>query len=253
VASGYKEIVLTGVNVGDYGKRDGASLLSLLRELVRIDGLHRLRISSIEPNLLSSELLEFVASERVMCRHVHIPLQSGHDEILRAMRRRYTTGMYQRLIDRIKATIPECGIGVDIIVGFPGETQTHFDSTYHFLSALPVSYLHVFSYSERPNTPAASLPGQVRPEVRGERSKALRRLGLRKRRRFAEALFGRTVDVLLEGQVEGGRRYGLTDTYVRVGVPVEDTTENTILPVAITRAHDYGCFGEVVMNAPVAQ
>ena len=249
VALGYREIVLTGVNVGDYGKKGGTSLLELLRQLVQIEGLERIRISSIEPNLLSSDLLDFVASEHAMCKHFHIPLQSGDDETLHAMRRRYATRYYRELVHRVKEKIPECGIGADVIVGFPGETPTRFESTCSFLTDLPISYLHVFTYSERVDTPAANFSEPVSPGVRSSRSRVLRNLSRRKRRLFSEQMVGKTVDVLLEGQVDGGTRYGFTDNYVRVGVPLDGTSENTIVPVTIVEAGDEGCIGRVATGS----
>ena len=155
VLQGFKEIVLTGVNVGDYGRKQGEDLSGLLRHLVKVPGLRRIRVSSIEPNLLTEELLELIAGQQVLCKHFHIPLQSGSDSVLRRMRRRYTTKQYADLVHRVRAQFPEGGIGADVIVGFPGETDEEFQETYRFLTELPVSYLHVFSYSERPHTPAA--------------------------------------------------------------------------------------------------
>ena len=252
VAQGYKEIVLTGVNVGDYGKKTGSSLLDLLRHLVRVDGLQRIRISSIEPNLLSPELLEFIASHPTLCRHLHVPLQSGHDDILKFMRRRYTTRFYRDLMTRVKERIPECGIGVDVIVGFPGETDSHFDATFKFLSDLPVSYLHVFTYSERPNTPAAKFARAVEPGIRYARNRKLRILSQKKKRAFYEGIVGKTVSLLLEGRVEQGIRYGLTDNYVKVGIPAEATAANAIVTAYILGARDEACVGRIERKAMVA-
>jgi len=246
VQQGYKEIVLTGVNVGDYGKKNGTNLLALLQELIRIDGLERLRISSIEPNLLSDEILELVASEKKLCKHFHIPLQSGSDEILRLMRRRYTTKHYRELISRIRHRIPECGIGVDVIVGFPGETDKHFDDTHVFLAELPVSYLHVFTYSERPNTPAAAFAHPVEPKVRFKRNKELRLLSRRKKLAFYRSMLGRRVDVLMEGEVEDGMRFGFTDNYIRVALPADATSENEIVEAELTDVVGERCVGRVV-------
>jgi threonylcarbamoyladenosine tRNA methylthiotransferase MtaB len=246
VQQGYKEIVLTGVNVGDYGKKNGTNLLALLQELIRIVGLERLRISSIEPNLLSDEILELVASEKKLCKHFHIPLQSGSDEILRLMRRRYTTKHYRELISRIRHRIPECGIGVDVIVGFPGETDKHFDDTHVFLAELPVSYLHVFTYSERPNTPAAAFAHPVEPKVRFKRNKELRLLSRRKKLAFYRSMLGRRVDVLMEGEVEDGMRFGFTDNYIRVALPADETSENEIVEAELTDVVGERCVGRVV-------
>ncbi len=249
VSQGYKEIVLTGVNVGDYGKKDGANLLALLGRLVKVNGLERIRISSIEPNLLTQELLDFVSSENKMANHFHIPLQSGSDEILRAMRRRYNTTYYQDLIRRIGQQIPDCGIGVDVIVGFPGETEKHFEETQLFLTELPVSYLHVFTYSERPNTPAAEYGKSIEPRVRFKRNETLRNLSQKKKNSFYQGMIGKTVDVLCEGDVQDGVRFGYSENYVRVGLPASQTEENTFVHAEIISAHDEKCFGSVGMNS----
>jgi threonylcarbamoyladenosine tRNA methylthiotransferase MtaB len=242
-AAGYREIVLTGVNVGDYGRKSSSSLLHLVQELVEVDGIDRIRISSIEPNLLTLPLLEFVAGQPKMCKHFHIPLQSGSDEVLRLMRRRYSTDEYRLLISRIREAIPDAGIGVDVIAGFPGETDTRFNETYAFLHELPVSYLHVFTYSERPNTPAAAMNGRVEPLQRHHRNEMLRILSQKKRRAFYESMIGRTVTVLAEGDVGKGRRFGFTDSYVRVAFPAEACGENTMLPLVVTAVDDNVCIG----------
>lgn len=246
VADGFKEITLTGVNVGDYGKRIGKDLLALLKELVCIEGLERIRISSIEPNLLSNDILEFVASQNKMCKHFHIPLQSGSDDILRRMRRRYTSGMYGDLIHRIRERIPDCGIGADVIVGFPGETEEHFEATYRFLTELPVTYLHAFTYSERPDTPAAGFERVVDPRVRFKRNKMLRILSQKKKQAFHASMAGKTVDVLLEGAVENGYRFGFSGSYMKVAVPVAGTTENMIVNVRVAGSDHEICVGEVL-------
>ena len=252
VAAGYKEIVLTGVNVGDYGKKEGLNLLALLRALVRVDGLERLRISSIEPNLLSQEIIDFVATEPVLCNHFHIPLQSGNEEILWAMRRRYTTRYYHDLVIRIKESIPECGIGADVIVGFPGESDAHFESTVSFLDSLPISYLHVFTYSERPNTPAGTLPGSVVKRIRSFRNEALTMLSRKKRKAFHERILGRTVPVLVENEGEDGTRFGFTDNYVKVGIPADSALGNAIVPVEILQTDGEVCTGRVSANCLAA-
>lgn len=241
----YKEIVLTGVNVGDYGKKTGSSLLRLVQELVCIERLERIRISSIEPNLLTDDMISFIARHQKMCKHFHIPLQSGADEILRQMRRRYTTGDYRALIARIREAIPDAGIGVDVIVGFPGETDRHFEETYAFLHELPISYLHVFTYSERPNTPAADMRLAVRPDVRHRRNDMLRILSQKKRHAFYETMVGRLVTVLTEGDLERGSRFGFTENYVRIGVPADGVGENILLPVLITGVEENVCRGVV--------
>ncbi|MBI4428182.1 MAG: tRNA (N(6)-L-threonylcarbamoyladenosine(37)-C(2))-methylthiotransferase MtaB [Ignavibacteriales bacterium] len=246
VESGYKEVVLTGVNVGDYGRKIGTSLLKLLREFARVDGLERIRVSSIEPNLLTDELLDFWVSEPKLCNHFHIPLQSGSDVVLNRMRRRYVRSLYASRVERIKAADARAGIGVDVIVGFPGESDSLFGETHRFLLDLPVSYLHVFSYSERPNTPAATFDGFVEPRVRAERSEKLRELSLRKRRVFHESFIGRIVDVLFEEGRQQGRLTGLTEEYVRVDAYSSRELRNQIIPVRITAASEHGCEGEIV-------
>ncbi|MEP0823470.1 MAG: tRNA (N(6)-L-threonylcarbamoyladenosine(37)-C(2))-methylthiotransferase MtaB [Ignavibacterium sp.] len=239
---GCKEIVLTGVNVGDYGRKIGTSLLDLLKDLVRVDGIERIRISSIEPNLLTDELIDFWASTDRLCNHFHIPLQSGSDAVLKAMQRRYRRTRYADRISRIHALLPEAGIGADVIVGFPGETKAEFQETSSLLADLPVTYLHVFSYSERPNTPAAHLPGSVSPAERAARSEHLRMLSERKRRLFHESMVGSVRNVLFEGD----GRSGLTEEYVRVSVESDHSLEGKILPVALGYADAAGCRGRVI-------
>ncbi|HUI08867.1 MAG TPA: tRNA (N(6)-L-threonylcarbamoyladenosine(37)-C(2))-methylthiotransferase MtaB [Bacteroidota bacterium] len=245
VAGGYREIVLTGVNVGDYGKAPGGGLLSLLEALAAISGLERLRVSSIEPNLLTDDIIRFIASRETMCRHLHIPLQSGSNETLRAMRRRYTTERYAERIHAVLDHIPECGIGADVIVGFPGESDAHFRETCAFLADLPVSYLHVFAYSERPGTPAAGSGAHVPPGVRAERSAILRGIGLRKKAEFHRRMVGKTVPVLLEADEEDGCRCGFTGNYVRVAVGAEEAPANAIVDVAIDASDGERCTGRV--------
>lgn len=249
---GFKEITLTGVNVGDYGRKSGTDLLHLLQELVRVDGLHRIRISSIEPNLLTDEIIELVASEERMCRHFHIPLQSGSDEILGGMRRRYTSVQYANLVQKIRRRIPECGIGADVIVGFPGETDDHFAATLEFIEELPVTYLHVFTYSERPNTPAAARNNHIEPKVRFKRNGILRNLGLKKKHAFYTHHIGKEVQVLTEGDVEGELRYGFTDNYIRVAVPATGTLPNELVAVRISAVRNDVCLGEVMDRVETA-
>jgi len=252
VEAGHKEIVLTGVNVGDYGRKAGEDLLRLVREMVRVEGLRRLRLSSIEPNLLSDELIDLVASSGVLCRHFHIPLQSGEDTILRRMRRRYTAAAYAGTIARIRKQIPACGIGVDVIVGFPGETEAQFEETYRFLNELPVSYLHVFTYSERPNTPASEAAFQVEPRVRQERNRRLRILSQKKRHAFYESMVGQSLPVLTESDVEGDLRSGFADNYVRVGLPAAGLEENEIRSARIVSVEGDLCRGTLVDPVSVA-
>jgi len=251
VEAGYKEIVLTGVNVGDYGKKIGTNLLSLLKEFVRIEGLERIRVSSIEPNLLSDQVLDFWLSERKLCNHFHIPLQSGTDALLNKMRRRYGTSWYASRIEYIKTKAPLSGIGADVIVGFPGETEELFSETHRFLLDLPFTYLHVFSYSERPNTPAAGFAGAVEPRVRALRSEKLRELSARKRRVFQESFRGNLVDVLFEESRDKGVSTGLTDSYLRVDVSSFQDLRNQIRPVRITGSGENGCEG--VIHDPLVE
>lgn len=252
VLQGFKEITLTGVNVGDYGRNTNANLLHLLRELVTVDGLERIRISSIEPNLLTEEMVAFVAAQPKMCKHFHIPLQSGCDEILRLMRRRYNTNLYADLIHRIRRSIPECGIGVDIIAGFPGESEEYFRTTLQFIEELPFSYLHVFTYSERPNTPAAGFGGQIEPKVRFKRNEILREIGLKKKREFYMNHVGKRVPVLTESDVEGGMRFGFTDNYVRVGLPASSAGANAIVALEISGVEYDKCIGRIVKEKAAA-
>jgi threonylcarbamoyladenosine tRNA methylthiotransferase MtaB len=245
VELGYKELVLTGVNVGDYGKNDGSNLLSLLKELVTIDGLLRLRISSVEPNLLTDELLDFWISHDNVCNHWHIPLQSGSDEILRKMRRRYLTGMYAERIEKIKSKLPSAGIGTDVIVGFPGESEEFFKETCTFLQDLPVSYFHIFSYSERPMTSAAESSQKIQPKIRAERSKILHRMGVQKRKTFYESFIGKTVPVLFESEHPEKTISGLTEEYVRVDVKSDIKETNIIKDVVITGAFSENCIGKI--------
>ncbi len=252
VRQGYKEIVLTGVNVGDYGRKEGGSLLHLLRRLVRVEGLARIRISSIEPNLLTREVVEFIAGEATMCRHFHIPLQSGTDRILHAMRRRYTASAYRDLLRLIRDVVPDAGIGVDVIVGFPGESDADFDATCSFLQEAPVSYLHVFTYSERPHTPAASMGLPVPPAVRRRRNEILRTLSRKKRRAFYESMLGRVFPVLMEGDCRGGMRLGFTENYVRVGVPADAAEQNALIPVRLESIFEDVCLGRPVEGGALA-
>jgi threonylcarbamoyladenosine tRNA methylthiotransferase MtaB len=246
VSRGYREVVLTGVNVGDYGKKENNSLLALLRALVRVEGLERIRISSIEPNLLSDDVLRFAADEPKMARHFHIPLQSGDDRILRLMRRRYISADYAALVERVRTLFPDAGIGVDVIIGFPGEDETHFETTHDFLSQLPVSYLHVFTYSERPDTPAAQFAGPVEPRVRFSRSEAMRALGVMKKRAFWQSQMGTRHEILTEEEKASDLRLGFTENYIRVAVSGPDVRANTFLPVELVNADGEYCIGHVV-------
>jgi len=247
VQQGFREIVLTGVNVGDYGRPVQTSLLSLLEKLETVKGLERIRISSIEPNLFDDNLLQYIKQSSKICHHFHIPLQSGHDKILKAMRRRYLTDDFVRLIGSIHTLFPDAGIGVDVIVGFPGESDEHFEATHSLLAGLPVSYLHVFSYSERPNTGAAALMGKVSPAVCTRRSNSLRTLSMKKKQEFYTARIGQCVRVLVEETAHDGVMEGFTDNYIKVRIPANPLYGNHILPVRLlSYDHTKGiCLGEV--------
>ncbi|MGB0476732.1 MAG: tRNA (N(6)-L-threonylcarbamoyladenosine(37)-C(2))-methylthiotransferase MtaB [Flavobacteriaceae bacterium] len=227
-----KEIVLTGVNIGDYGKGEFGNkkhehtFLELVQALDEVEGIDRFRISSIEPNLLSEELINFVAASKRFVPHFHIPLQSGNNEILGQMRRRYQRELYVDRVNQIKRLMPDACIGVDVIVGFPGESDQHFLDTYSFLVDLPVSYLHVFSYSERPNTPAASMQNQVPKAVRQKRSKMLRGLSAKKRHAFYESQLQKTKTILFEAENKEGYIQGFTENYVKVRMPWDPALQN---------------------------
>lgn len=237
---GIKEIVLTGVNIGDYGKGEFGkkkhehTFLDLVKALDDVDGIHRLRISSIEPNLLKNETIAFVAQSKTFVPHFHIPLQSGSDDLLKLMKRRYMTNLYKERVHKIREVMPNCCIGVDVIVGFPGETEEHFLETYHFLNDLDISYLHVFTYSERDNTPAASMDGVVPNKIRNKRSKMLRGLSVKKRRAFYESQIGNELTVLFEGENKEGYIHGFTENYVKVKSPWNPELVNTLHSVKLT-------------------
>jgi len=239
-AQNIKEIVLTGVNIGDYGKGEFGNkkhehtFLDLVRALDKVEGIERLRISSIEPNLLKNETIDVVAQSTAFVPHFHIPLQSGSNELLGLMRRRYQRELYQDRVAKIKSVLPQACIGVDVIVGFPGETEAHFLETYHFLNELDISYLHVFTYSERDNTPAATMEEVVPKNIRSKRSKLLRGLSAKKRRAFYESQLGTTREVLFEGENKEGYIHGFTENYVKVKAPWNPELINTIHKIQLT-------------------
>ena len=232
VSQGIKEIVLTGVNIGDYGKGEFGNkkhehtFFELVQALDDVEGIERFRISSIEPNLLSEELIDFVAHSKRFVPHFHIPLQSGNNEILGQMRRRYQRELYVDRVNQIKRLMPDACIGVDVIVGFPGESDQHFLDTYAFLVDLPVSYLHVFSYSERPNTPAAEMKNQVSKTIKNKRSKMLRALSAKKRHAFYESQLQKTKTILFEAENKEGYIQGFTENYVKVRMPWDPALQN---------------------------
>ena len=243
---GIKEIVLTGVNIGDYGKGEFGNkkhqhtFLELIQELDDVDGIERVRISSIEPNLLKNETIQFVSSSKVFVPHFHIPLQSGSNELLRLMKRRYKRELYVEKVKKIKKYMPDACIGVDVIIGFPGETDGLFLETYHFLNELDISYLHVFTYSERENTPAASMEGVVPLNVRKKRSKMLRGLSVKKRRSFYESQLNTLHTVLFEGENKKGYILGFTENYVKIKHPWNPELVNTTREVLLTEIDDDG-------------
>lgn len=245
-AQGIKEIVLTGVNIGDYGKGEFGNkkhehtFFDLVKALDHVEGIERLRISSIEPNLLKNETIEYVARSNSFVPHFHIPLQSGSNDILKLMRRRYLRELYQDRVAKVKSMMADACIGVDVIVGFPGETDEHFLETYHFLNELDISYLHVFTYSERDNTLAADMNQVVPHRVRKKRSKMLRGLSVKKRRAFYESQIGKTKTVLFEGENKDGYIHGFTENYVKVKAPWNPHLVNTLHQVKLEKIDEDG-------------
>lgn len=231
---GIREIVLTGVNIGDYGKGEFGNkkhehtFLDLISELDQVEGIERIRISSIEPNLLKDESIALVAKSKRFVPHFHIPLQSGSDELLKKMKRRYMTGLYSERVAKIREVMPDSCIGVDVIVGFPGETEEKFLETYHFLNELPISYLHVFTYSERENTEAAHMEGVIPIPERKRRNKMLRILSEKKKMAFYETQLGKTYPILWEHENKNGIMFGFTENYVRVQKPYDANSVNQI-------------------------
>ena len=236
-----KEIVLTGVNIGDYGKGEFGNkkhehtFLDLVKELNKVEGIERIRISSIEPNLLKDETIELVAESQNFVPHFHIPLQSGSDEILKKMKRRYLTTLYTNRVKKIREMLPDACIGVDVIVGFPGETEDKFLETYKFLSELPISYLHVFTYSERDNTEAVEMEGVVPISERKKRNKMLRILSEKKKMAFYQSQIGKTLPVLWEHEEKNGMMFGFTDNYVRVQKPYDPASINRVETVKLEK------------------
>lgn len=238
-----KEVVLTGVNIGDFGLQNGTRkerFLDLIQALDQVEGIERFRISSIEPNLLTDEIIEFAANSQKFVPHFHIPLQSGSNKILRLMRRRYQRELYAERVAKIKSLMPNCCIGVDVIIGFPGETEADFLDTYQFLNELDISYLHVFTYSERANTHALSLPGVVSATDRSQRSQMLHILSDKKRRYFYEQQLGKTATVLFEDDVENGMMHGFTENYVRVTAKFDPVLINELKTVRLTEIDEKG-------------
>jgi threonylcarbamoyladenosine tRNA methylthiotransferase MtaB len=249
-----KEIVLTGVNIGDYGKGEFGNkkhehtFLELVQALDKVEGISRLRISSIEPNLLKDETIDFVSESNVFVPHFHIPLQSGSDELLKKMKRRYLTGLYTERVARIKEKMPDACIGVDVIVGFPGETEELFQKTYALLNELDISYLHVFTYSERANTEAAVMDEVVDKGVRNQRSKMLRILSAKKKRAFYESNIGSTRTVLFEHDNKNGFIQGFTENYVKVKLEYDPGLRNQIVKVKLNDFDEDGTILAEILN-----
>ncbi|MCU7495202.1 MAG: tRNA (N(6)-L-threonylcarbamoyladenosine(37)-C(2))-methylthiotransferase MtaB [Ignavibacteria bacterium] len=243
---GYKEIIITGVNVGDYGRAFSMKFYDLLLKMTAVPGDFRLRVSSIEPNLLTDEILELTLNNKKMCRHFHIPLQSGSPKVLRLMQRRYKQEDYRRLVLKIAEKIPDAGIGVDVIVGFPGETEEDFMDTYNFLKELPISYLHVFTYSERPNTKAIDFEGVVDHTERKRRNNMLRILSEKKRNEFYRKMTGRELEILFEHENHDGFMKGFASNYVRVQHQYDPALVNIFSRVGIGEVDGEICYGKVI-------
>ncbi|MDR1877354.1 MAG: tRNA (N(6)-L-threonylcarbamoyladenosine(37)-C(2))-methylthiotransferase MtaB [Flavobacteriaceae bacterium] len=243
---GIKEIVLTGVNIGDYGKGESGNkkhdhtFLELIQELDKVPDIKRIRISSIEPNLLKNEIIDFVSRSKKFVPHFHIPLQSGSDELLKKMKRRYLSGLYKERIEKIHSLVPDVCIGVDVIVGFPGETEEIFMETYNFLQELPVGYLHVFTYSERENTEAIHMENSIPVSERKRRNKMLKILSEKKRYAFYESQLGRTKTVLWEHENKNGMMFGYTENYIRVTQPYNEKEINQLDEVYLDAVDSFG-------------
>lgn len=239
-AAGQKEIVITGINTGDFGRTTGEGFSDLLRELNGIEGIERYRISSIEPNLLIDEIIDLCASLPKFQHHFHIPLQSGSGEVLRRMRRRYTPAAFSSRIEAVRRRMPDTFFGIDVIVGFPGETEENFRETYQLLERLRPAYLHIFPYSVRANTPAADFPDKVPDGIKAERAARLGELSARLHREFYEANRGATAQVLFESARKGGMMYGFTGNYIKVGVPYDRALVNRTAAVRLTEIDGEG-------------
>ncbi len=232
VEEGFKEIVVTGVNAGDFGRETDENFFMLLQALHKVDGLERIRLSSVEPNLMHDEIIHFIAESPKMQPHFHMPLQSGSDEMLKLMRRRYMSGVYRKRVELIKKLMPDAAIGTDVITGHPGETDKLFEESFHFIDELPVTYLHIFTYSERPDTHALNIEPTIQNNIRKERTHKLRRLSQKKRFEFDTSFRGQVRSVLFEAPKDN-IMYGWTDNYIRVAIPVNPEYENRILDVEL--------------------
>ncbi|MCQ2235963.1 MAG: tRNA (N(6)-L-threonylcarbamoyladenosine(37)-C(2))-methylthiotransferase MtaB [Bacteroidales bacterium] len=231
---GAKEIILTGVNIGDFGHRNGETFLQLVEGLERIEGVERYRISSIEPNLLTEEVLQHVAQSKKFMPHFHIPLQSGCDEVLKLMHRRYDTAFFKNKVERVIELIPNAFIGIDVIVGTNGETEEYFQKTVQFLEEIPYAFLHVFTYSERPNTMALKIKPVVEMGERHKRNEVLQRLSHKRHEEFLRRFIGEEMNVLVESGNHDGYMYGFTENYIKVCVPYDEALDNTIIKVKLT-------------------
>lgn len=240
-ATNIKEVVLTGVNIGDFGQGNDENFYQLIQELDQVEGIERFRISSIEPNLLSNEIINFCLERSdKFVPHFHIPLQSGSDELLKKMRRKYNSILYTDRVNQIKKIAPDACIGVDVIVGFPGETDEEFMTTYNYLKDLDISYLHVFTYSERANTTAKKMSGSIPMHVRKDRSKMLHILSDKKKRAFYEAQIGKETTVLWESENHDGWMHGFTENYVKVKQPYDEGAENTLVRISLENIESDG-------------
>jgi threonylcarbamoyladenosine tRNA methylthiotransferase MtaB len=237
-AQGHKEIVITGVNTGDFGRTTGESFADLLRTLDGVEGIERYRISSIEPNLLTDEIIEICAASSKFQPHFHIPIQSGCDKILRDMKRRYNTSMFKARIEAVRRAIPNAFIGIDVIAGFPGETDEDFQTTYDFLEALAPAYLHVFPYSARANTPAAAMKNKVQDSVKTERAARLERLCEKLHRDFYDKYVGTEAKVLWESSIKAGWMVGFTENYIKVRLPYDASRINLTEKVRLIEVDD---------------
>lgn len=248
-SQGFREIILTGVNIGDFGRTTGEKFIDLLRELDKVEGIERYRISSIEPNLLTDEMIGFVAASSKFLPHFHIPLQSGSSEILARMKRRYKRELFANRVSKIKELMPDAFIGVDVIVGFPGETDEKFRETYHFLENLDVSFLHVFSYSVRPGTPAENMEGKINQKIIHQRSKALHQLSENKHKNFYIRNIGKKEIVLFESKNENGFMYGFTRNYLKVKTPFNKQFINQLINVKLINPDERNCFDCEILHS----
>ncbi len=248
VEQGVKEVVLTGINIGDFGKRNDLKFIDLLIEIESISNIERVRISSIEPDLLSDSIIQLVSKSKKLMPHFHIPLQSGNDKILKAMQRKYNTALFTERIHTIKSLIPYCCIASDVIVGFPGESNDDFDETYHYLENIDISYVHVFPYSERSNTPSSKFNDRVDQTERKRRSNILHQLSDIKKNQFYKLNLGKQHNVLFESEINKGFLFGFTDNYIRVKTPYNSNLINHIVPVRLSEIDQDGVYIVELLN-----